>query len=118
MLPWFALIWSLSYLVFFRTMQEQRGPLDNNQENIFIPLATLILVCIFILFPVRTLIMKCIEERDVEEAKYEDHDDKFVTDYDRENPITKKEGEVRFLNELLKKASADKDFSESEKKGI
>lgn len=69
---------------------------------------------LFILFPVRSIILKCIEERVVESEKYEDHCDKFITDYDRENPITKKEGEVRFLNTLLKKVEGDATEGEKE----
>ena len=57
-----------------------------------IPLVTLIITAIFILFPVRTIINKCLGKRAVDDIKYEDHFENFMSDYDRENPVTKKEG--------------------------
>lgn len=64
------------------------------------PLATIATAIVFVLFPVRTIINKAVINIDNlldDKINYFNEFDKFTCDYDRENPITKKEGFLRIL---------------------
>jgi hypothetical protein len=60
----------------------------------------LVFALLCILCPVRLIIQRfCISDWDIEDAnkKYSTLVTTFPTDYDKENPLTKKEGEKRWL---------------------
>jgi hypothetical protein len=57
-----------------------------------------------ILVPVRTLIYNVLGSNEalLEESEYKDNFLNFFSDYDRENPITKREGAKRLLEHRKK----------------
>lgn len=61
LLPYFALIWSLSYLLIFDKMLQERDG-ERNIKNLIVPLATLGATGLFILLPIRTMLYKCFAE--------------------------------------------------------
>lgn len=106
LIPYFALIWSLSYLLFFDKMLR----IQNGERDIYkliVPLATLGFAFLFIIIPVRTILNKCVDEVNINidvNSTYSNSFDKFACDYDRENPVTKKEGMLKMLNAKMKRA--------------
>ncbi|CDW71822.1 phage head-tail family partial [Stylonychia lemnae] len=109
LLPYFAFLWSLNLLLFYRTLYKDfyKG---ETQGKLIVPYAIIATCSLFILLPVRTLINKCLEnlgEQPTSE-KYNDFYSKFPTDYDRENPVTKNEAFVRLLeHKMLTEKSAE-----------
>lgn len=62
-------------------------------------------VIAFILFPIRSIINKVFKDGILDmmgEVDYNDVFDKFNYDYDRENPVTKKDGFMRLINQKMK----------------
>lgn len=73
-----------------------------------IPLWTILGISVlFVLFPVQSIIDVCLKARiwttDQLINTYEDKYGEFTTDYERENPITKKDALIREKKILLKK---------------
>jgi len=57
------------------------------------------IVGLYILFPVRTIIQRLFSDNKEDEfSPYNDNFMYFLSDYDRANPVTKKQGMERILN--------------------
>jgi Skp family chaperone for outer membrane proteins len=109
--PYFILFWSISNFVFIKNVVEQYNETyedeANNSYNIAI--AGMAIVGIYIAFPVRTIINKCFDDNKEDEfSPYKDNYMNFLTDYDRENPVTKKKGMMRLIDS--KKQAMDEQF--------
>jgi hypothetical protein len=52
---------------------------------------------VFIMLPIQTILNKCFKEDVKATERYELASAFFLTDYDRENPVTKKEGMKRIM---------------------
>lgn len=77
-----------------------------NSAQIY-PIISLAFAVLCILCPLRLIIQRfCIQDWDIEEAnkRYSALVTSFPTDYDKENPLTKKEGEQRWLEIQIKQA--------------
>ena len=61
LLPYFALVWSLAYLLIFDKMFQNRDG-ARHISHLIVPLATLGFVGFFVLMPIRTIINKCFSE--------------------------------------------------------
>ena len=113
LIPYFALIWALDLLLFYRTLYDELFKVSNSPKTAP-ALGILIFAIIMILIPIRSCINRC-HEGDRANAK-ETYDQKFLsfaTDYDRENPVTKNEGLVRIMEKKLSMAT-----NEEEKKQL
>ena len=63
---------------------------------------TLGVVGLFILLPIRTWINKVFGNLNIETLKtYDEVCLRFVTDYDQENPVTKREGFLRIMDKQI-----------------
>lgn len=62
LIPYFALIWSLSYLLVFDKMLIERNGGERRIADIIVPLATLGFAGLFVILPIRTVLNKCLEE--------------------------------------------------------
>ena len=114
LLPYFAFIWSLSYVLMFRMMLSER---DNGHyvRHLIVPLATLAFTGLFVLLPIRTVINKCVSDTNIKLDQRETYStvfDKFTCDYDRENPVTKREGFMRVLEHRIKIAQNNEKVTE------
>lgn len=64
----------------------------------------------FILLPIRSLIKNCYREPYNDDNKtYEQNQLKFDTDYDKQNPVTKYEGRLRFIEKIDQEFAMEKD---------
>ena len=111
LLPWVAFLWALNLVLFYKTIYEQYFN-DSDEIRIIVPLIAISITSLFILLPIRTIINKCVmkklEEEEVvgKEPTYIDYYPDFITDYERENPVTKNEGMDKWL---AKKIDMEKD---------
>ena len=69
---------------------------------------------IFALFPIRLFINRCLEKK-IEDLskiggvkKYDELIHKFNSDYMRENPITEKEGQLKFFDKMIENETDEK----------
>ena len=87
------------------TGQELSNEMSGHQF-IYIPLAIALLV---VVLPVRTILNKCFDLDDIlsNSTQYKDRYPFFFTDYDRENPVTHKQGVVRLIESRIATASGD-----------
>ena len=110
LVPFFAFIWSLDLLLFYRTLYAELFESKPSLLKTAPALGLLIFAIIIILLPIRSCINKC-HEGDSANAR-ETYDQKFLsfpTDYDRENPVTKNEGLVRIMQKKLEMATSDEE---------
>ena len=80
--------------------------LSNNRPNNNWPICNIILFGLLILIPYNQIFnfdFLGINESDLKQEKYEDIYFTFYNDYERSNPMTKKEGIKRFINKLKEK---------------
>ena len=117
-MPYIGLLWAISFAAFIELIQTRNlkqktsilNPLADVQDigkqyvgkdaQMF-PVVSLLLAVVCILCPFRLIIQKyCIMDWDIEEAnkRYSNLVTSFPTDYDKENPLTKKKGDERWLN--------------------
>jgi len=110
LLPYMAFLWALSLVFFYNTL------FSRYYEDYIVylagPILILVIVFIFLILPIRSCINRCISLEDLQDINYGEQAVKFITDYDAENPATKKEGEIRLLELRRPK---DKEESEEEK---
>lgn len=101
LLPFFAFLWSLNLLLFYRTLY--REYVDDPEKKLIVPFAIIGATSAFILLPIRTIINRCFANEGEEQVKekYEDFQLKFPTDYDRENPVTKNDAFIRLLDNFI-----------------
>lgn len=100
MIPYFTLLWALSYVLIFDEMiQKQEG--ERDIVRLIVPLATIGFNILFIILPFRTIINICSRDDNLLDAdqkvNYSDIFHRFTYDYDRENPVTKREGFLRIM---------------------
>ena len=110
LLPWLALIWSLSLALFYRTILTDLFK-AGIQKRIIPMWVMLGYSGIFALFPIRVFINKCLEKKLANIAgvhTYEEMIHKFNSDYMRENPITEKEGQLRFYDKMIENETDEK----------
>ena len=91
-------MWSASYLfIFYNLIPEGEGI-----KRVALELAAISTVGLYILIPIRSFINCCFKyiEQD-EKIRYNDVFLGFNHDYDRENPVTKREGFLKMLNGKL-----------------
>ena len=85
------------------------------------PLVNIIVFGVLIILPYNQLLkidyLK-FEESQIHEKEYKDKYVDFLNDYERANPMTKKEGEIRYLEQLEKKHKINKKEAEKRKKII
>jgi hypothetical protein len=113
LIPYFAFIWSLDLMLFYRTLYNELFNVRNSTKAAP-ALGILIFAIIMILIPIRSCINKCYEgDRSYADETYDQKILQFHTDYDRENPVTKNEGLVRIMEKKLSMAT-----SEEEKKQL
>lgn len=117
LLPFFAFLWSLSLLLFYRTMYREYTNKDEITEKLIVPYAAIAFTSLMIILPIRTCINKCFENEGTDENNetYEQNVLKFITDYDRENPITKHEASIKFLEKRIGQAKNDEDKARLER---
>jgi len=109
LIPYFALIWSLDLLLFYRTLYNDLFNVSNSTKAAP-ALSVLIIAIIMILIPIRSCINKCYEGN-IAYAE-ETYDQKFLSfseDYDRENPVTKNDGLVRIMEKKLSMATTEEE---------
>jgi len=109
LLPYFAFLWSLNLLLFYRTLYKNYYSVEYS-DKLIVPYAIIATCSLFILLPVRTIINRCLENMGEQPTheKYRDFYSKFPTDYDRENPVTKNEAFVKLLeHKMLTEKNAD-----------
>jgi hypothetical protein len=109
LVPYFALLWGLSYFCIFDViLTEGRFGGERNLVSEAVPIATLSFAALFVLLPVRTMINSCMADEGTlnknSNETYTKSFEKFTCDYDRENPVTKKDGFVRMIEAKLKSA--------------
>jgi len=133
-MPYVGLLWALSFGLFVQIINkeilEQKTTLfelpkdelltDDDlvkTESSLSVIFACCFACLAVLCPMRLFIKYCcvkaieneIKEKNSSQKTYTDMAHKFPTDYDRENPLTKKEGTERHLNEQKKRALASGD---------
>jgi len=125
LLPYFTFLYALSHFLYIRRLQKEYDEDPANVEKIgeenyvFTPLIGLIIVGVYILFPVRSIINKCVGENEglLNVSPYDDNYLQFLSDYDRENPVTQRQGEMRLLEAQMQKDSGGQ-LSDDEKKHL
>jgi len=60
LLPYFAFLWSLNLLLFYKTLYKDYYN-GETQEKLIVPFAIIAACSLFIVFPVRTIINRCLE---------------------------------------------------------
>ena len=102
LLPYFAFLWSLNLLLFYRTLYQEYYT-SEPRNKLIVPYAVIGTTGLFILLPIRTMINRCLNNsgEDTTTDKYDDFYNKFPTDYDRENPVTKNEAFMRLLEHRI-----------------
>ena len=84
-------------------------------------LVNIIVFGVLIIFPYHQLLsidFLNFDESQIHEKEYKDKYVDFLNDYERANPMTKKEGEIRYLEQLEKKHKINKKEVERRKKRI
>ena len=84
-------------------------------------LVNIIVFGVLIIFPYHQLLsidFLNFDESQIHEKEYKDKYVDFLNDYERANPMTKKEGEMRYLEQLEKKHKINKKEDERRKKRI
>jgi hypothetical protein len=99
LLPEIALIWALSLALFYRRLYLDL--FEGTQGRILPAWVMFGIACFFILLPVRTCINRCFNEGAQAAKSYSEGYLRFSSDYDRENPVTKKEGVIRLIEKQL-----------------
>jgi hypothetical protein len=61
LLPYFAFLWSLTLLLFYKTLYEDYH-VDSQKRRLIVPYAIIGLTSLFILLPIRTIINRCLAE--------------------------------------------------------
>jgi hypothetical protein len=123
-MPWIVLSQCIAYFVFMNKIKEGYPNLVESLENaaaeykaplsdqtLQTPLIALIIVGVCLVSPIRWVINKCINaDKALENDKeYTELINAFPTDYDKENPLTIKKGQLRLLELQLEKAKKDGD---------
>ena len=105
LLPYMIMVWALSLTLFYRTLFLEEYNSDHNLtfNHILPALIVLLVVIVFIILPIRTCINKCIKPDAPLDVSYWNAFESFITDYDTENPVTKKEGMIRKLQMRIQK---------------
>ena len=107
MVPYVAFLWSLELVLFFYTIQKDNFN-SKNIKNLLGPLGALGFVGLFLLLPIRSCLNRCCKGKAAEARDYyENVFHTFPTDYDRENPVTKKEGMKRLMEKKISMASGE-----------
>ena len=124
-IPYYILIYTISNMVFIGAIwsnYEEDTDIAMYPDVANAPFAPTLLVgavILYIILPVRTLLNCCFNQDEVLEnaSKYADLYQKFFTDYDRENPVTHKQGVIRLLETRIANAEGEeKQRLEAEKK--
>lgn len=102
MLPEMALIWALSLCLFYRRIYIDYFSVPDYKIHVLPAWIIFGITCVFVLFPVRTIIKKCYEDKTVDTGKpYEEVCSEFVSDYDTQNPVTKRAALVRLIDKRI-----------------
>ena len=112
-LPYIVLIQTIAMFFFMKKLTEDKdlkkyfpkqsgGPEDPRAAGVFAIVIAIICLCC----PFRTYINKSADEHSVleDETRYEQKFLQFQSDYDRENPLTKKSGGIRVIDLRIKLA--------------
>ena len=99
MMPFFIMIWALSLVLYFHTLFLNEYPDKPNYafDLIIPPIVILGVVVFLIILPIRTCINRCATPESPKDITYFDVFETFPSEYDTENPVTKKEGEIRLI---------------------
>ena len=100
-LPELAFIWCLSLALFYRRIYLDmfKEGNDEGEMRVIPQWATLGFVFLMIILPIRFWINKCFSSSEIVTFKtYKEVALKFNTDYDQDNPLTKKEGFLRVID--------------------
>lgn len=101
LIPYFAFLWALNLVLFYKTLYSEFFNVDTEETNkrLIVPFAAIGFASLFIILPVRTMINACFKNdgEEFSKYKYEDYYLKFPTDYDRENPVTKNDAFIRLI---------------------
>lgn len=102
LIPYFAFLWSLNLLLFYRTLYKEYYT-DDPRHKLIVPYVIIGVTSLSIILPIRTIINKCLADNseDAVTYKYEDFMQKFPTDYDRENPVTKNDAFIKLLEHRI-----------------
>lgn len=121
-LPYIGFLWAIAFALFVElimkySLKQQSSLLkpmaDENENDLMskgaqiFPIVALLFAVLCILCPIRLIIqMFCLKTYDIEDSnkKYSSRISTFPTDYDKENPLTKKRGEERWLDIQIKEA--------------
>jgi hypothetical protein len=112
-LPYLVLVWSISFWIFFarsRVLVEQREKLLDEEDGEIIPAGIFGFAFICICIPYRSCIGACFggaAEANAENIKeYKDVALTFPSDYDKANPLTSVQGQVRLLDIQIENAQS------------
>ena len=128
-MPWIVLTWAIAFLVFLSKIsnsyeyltegyQDLNNMSDEEVKEFVIsstasaaPGAAIGIVVFCLILPVRSCISRLIDSDKALECdkNYVDIVETFPTDYDKENPLTIKQGQIRLLELQIKKAEASGD---------
>lgn len=108
-IPFVCFLWSLALTLFYRNLYLEFYDNDKTFELIAPPLILCLVIAALLILPVGQCIKKCNIEIALSIVPYKEAVETFVTDYDKENPVTKKQGELRLLDIKIKKYAADMD---------
>lgn len=107
MIPYVALMWALALVCFTQSLL--RDFFDRTDlKHLYAPLSSLLFVALFLILPIRTCLNRCCKSETVEaEEKYDEIYHTFHTDYDCENPVTKKDGMKRMMERKIAMATGE-----------
>jgi len=101
MIPFFCFIYGISLYAFSDILSGGKAPIG---------LAAFLITLIYMLIPVRYCINKLGSEANrYDNMTYEKHSITFITDYDRSNPMTEKDANIKFLEKMKEAGELDKE---------
>jgi len=107
MIPYVALMWALALVCFTQSLLRDFFK-DNDIIHLIGPLGSLLFVVLFLILPIRTCLNRCCKnETEEAEEKYDEIVHTFHTDYDCENPVTKKDGMKRLMERKIAMATGE-----------
>ena len=107
MIPFLCFLYGLSMFAFSDILSEGEA---------VIGLVAWIFTIIYLLLPVRVILQKCRSEVfRHDDMTHEKHKVTFLSDYDRSNPMTEKEANIKFIEEMAAAGEMDKDQVEQRK---
>mmetsp|Transcript_17892 Transcript_17892/g.30406 ORF Transcript_17892/g.30406 Transcript_17892/m.30406 type:complete len:316 (+) Transcript_17892:1730-2677(+) len=112
-MPWIIFVWTISYFIFLERIEagyeflseiRRGGDIDIKQVVIsakmhYRPQIAMIFVAVCLITPIRSFINRMVDENEAldQDKAYQDLCHTFPSDYDKENPLTSKKGQMRLI---------------------